>query len=107
LYYFPLSRLFTGIGGAIGAYIPNYNGNTGNLGLYWCGGAEIGFRFTPGFTLAANAGYRQFQADNGVFNSGFYAGLTAQITFQTGNTGNREALSVSFDQPDAVYPAFM
>jgi len=109
LYYFPLSRLFTGINGAIGAYIPSYNGNTGNSGLYWRGGVEIGFRFTPGFTLAANAGYKQFLADNssGVFNSGLYAGLTVQITFQTGSNSNREAVAIAFDQPDAVYPAFM
>jgi hypothetical protein len=71
------------------------------------GGGEIGFRFTPGFTLAANAGYKQFSADAGTFSSGFYAGLTAQLSFQTGMTANREGVGIVFDQHEAVYPAFM
>jgi hypothetical protein len=113
LYYFPLSRLFTRIDGAIGAYIPDFDGKTGYSGLYLRGGGEIGFRFTPGFTIAANAGWRQFQGKreegkgNSVFSSGFYAGVTAQLSFQTGRNVNRDAVGVVFDQYDAVYPAFM
>jgi len=107
LYYFPLSRLLTRIDGAIGVYIPSMDGNSGYPNMYWRGGGEIGFRFTPGFTLAANVGYRQFLSDNGVFSSGIYTGLTAQITFQTGNNSNRESVGITFDQDAPVYPAFM
>jgi len=107
LYFFPLSRLFTRIDGAIGAYIPSLEGNSGYSGLYWRGGGEIGFRFTPGFTLAANAGWRQFEGEKSVFNAGFYTGLTAQLTFQTSRNANRDTIGVTFDQDDAVYPAFM
>jgi len=112
LYFFPLSRLFIRADGSIGMYIPDFNGETGYSGIYWRGGGELGFRFTPGFTIAANGGLRQFNAgkesaDSGVFNSGIYTGLTAQLSFQTGRNANREAVGMVFDQYEAVYPAFM
>ena len=107
LHFFPLSRLFFRVDGSVGAYIPGFDGKTGFTGLYWRGGGEAGFRFTPDFTLAANAGWRQYQADDSVFNAGLYAGLTAQLTFRTGNNANRETLRVSLDQREALYPAFM
>jgi len=107
LYFFPLSRLFTRIDGAIGAYTPSLDGNSGSTGLYWRGGGELGFRFTPGFILAANGGWRQYHlADNGLFSSGIYTGLTAHITFQAGKK-NSEGVNASLDQYEAVYPAFM
>jgi hypothetical protein len=31
-------------------------------------GGELGFRFTPMFTLALSGGWRQFQSPSGVFN---------------------------------------
>ncbi|MDR2575678.1 MAG: hypothetical protein LBC52_04455 [Treponema sp.] len=107
LYFFPLSRIFLRVDGSIGAYIPGFDGQNGYTGMYWRGGGEMGFRFTPDFTLAANAGWRQFQADDGVFNSGLYAGLTAQLTFRSGKNAGRETVWVSLDQREAVYPAFM
>ena len=108
LNYFPMSRLFTRIDGALGAYIPSMEGESGYAGLYWRGGGEVGFRFTPGFTLAANAGWRQFQGENKtIFSSGLYAGLTAQLSFRTGKNANRESVGIVFNQYDAVYPVFM
>jgi len=107
LYFFPLSRLFTRIDGVIGVYTPTFDENTGYSNLYWRGGGEIGFRFTPGFILAANVGWRQFEAESGVFNSGVYAGLNAQLTFRTRGNNNRETIGIVFEQSDAVYPAFM
>jgi len=106
--FFPMSRLFTRVDGAIGLYIPSFDGESGDYGMYWRGGGEIGFRFTPGFTVAANGGIRQYQSKDGdIFNSGIYAGLTAQLSFQTGKNANRESVGVVFDQYEAVYPAFM
>ncbi|MDR2964248.1 MAG: hypothetical protein LBU88_00535 [Treponema sp.] len=124
LYLFPLSRFFTRIDGAIGVYQSavrsgiNESSQSSILsqpGLFWRGGGEIGFRFTPGFLIAANAGWRQYEEGWGLsfinsntrsMNSGYYAGLTAQITFQTGKRSN-EGIHVILDQPSAVYPAFM
>jgi len=106
--FFPMSRLFTRVDGAFGLYLPSFDGKTGDSGIYWRGGGEVGFRFTPGFTLAANGGLRQYQSLEGdIFNSGIYAGLTAQLSFQTGKNANRESVGVVLDQYEAVYPAFM
>jgi hypothetical protein len=106
LYYFPLSRLFLRIDGATGLYQAARADARSEPGLFWRGGGEIGFRFTPGFTLAANSGWRQFQNNNSVLNSGMYAGLTAQLTLQTGANRN-EGIRATVDQDGAVYPAFM
>jgi len=117
LYYFPLSRLFTRIDGNFGMYqSSNDMGITRQsaAGMYWRLGGEGGFRFTPGFLLAANAGWRQYEEgwsfgflgeNNRTMNSGFYLGLTAQITFQTGS--NNDGISAVLEQNEAVYPAFM
>jgi len=108
LNFFPMSRLLTRVDGAFGLYIPSFDGNNGDYGMFWRGGGDIGFRFTPGFTLAASGGMRQYLTNGGdIFNSGIYAGLTAQLSFQTGKNANRESVGVVFDQYEAVYPAFM
>ena len=107
LYFFPMSRLFTRIDGAVGVFQPSFDGENGYTGLYLRGGGEVGFRFTPGFTLAANTGWRKFKSRGEVFNSGMYVGLTAQITFQTGRGASREGTTAALDQYEPVYPAFM
>ncbi|GHV94707.1 hypothetical protein AGMMS50293_10270 [Spirochaetia bacterium] len=107
LYYFPLSRLFTRIDGAVGISKSVKDEAGSDPGPYWRIGGEIGFRFTPGFTLAANTGWREYYSNGGPLNSGMYAGLTAQITFQTGSASMREGVIAQLDQTDPVYPAFM
>jgi tetratricopeptide (TPR) repeat protein len=106
LFYFPLSRLFTRLDGAVGVYQATLAEGRSNPGLFWRAGGEVGFRFTPGFTLAVNAGWRQYQRTGGVLNSGLYAGLTAQITFQTG-ANRSEGIGAALDQYEAIYPSFM
>ncbi|MDR2543384.1 MAG: hypothetical protein LBC80_08065 [Treponema sp.] len=107
LYFFPLSRLFTRIDGAVGVF-RSANEVTGNSepGLFLRGGGELGFRFTPGFTLAANTGWRQYRITDNILNSIWYAGLTTQVTFHTGR-GKNEGVSALLDQFGAVYPAFI
>jgi tetratricopeptide (TPR) repeat protein len=106
LYFFPLSRLLVRADGAAGVYMFAGERGTSDPGLFLRGGGKLGFRFTPGFTLAANAGWRQFSSGGVVQNSGMYAGLTAQITFQAGrDTG--EAVGATLDQFGSVYPAFV
>ncbi|MCL2763420.1 MAG: hypothetical protein FWD36_09500 [Treponema sp.] len=105
LYYFPLSRLFVRTDGTLGVYAAATEIGNSTADLFWRAGGETGFRFTPGFTLAANAGWRQYEGKD-VFNSGLYAGLTAQITFQAGR-GTSEGAGASLGQPEPVYPAFM
>jgi hypothetical protein len=107
LYYFPLSRLFTRVDSGIGVYQGVIEEGKGEPALWWRTGGELGFRFTPMFTLAAAGGWRQFQSPSGVFSSGIYAGLTLHITFETGrNTGGGGA-AAALVQDDGVYPAFL
>ncbi|MCL2442353.1 MAG: hypothetical protein FWD13_02685 [Treponema sp.] len=108
LYYFPLSRLLLRFDGAVGTYQSVNNNNVSSpFGLFFRGGGEVGFRFTPSFTIAANAGWRQYQSSSGeALNSGMYAGMTAQITVQAGRRSG-EGVSATLNQYGAVYPAFM
>jgi hypothetical protein len=109
LYYFPLSRLFTRVDGALGVYQGVIEEGKGEPALWWRSGGEVGFRFTPAFTLAASGGWRQLQSSSssGVFSSGAYAGLTLQITFETGKKSGGEGAVAAFTQDEAVYPAFL
>ncbi|MCL2443307.1 MAG: hypothetical protein FWD13_07555 [Treponema sp.] len=111
LYYFPLSRLFIRADGTLGIYAAATPLGNSSADLFWRAGGEIGFRFSPNFLLAANAGWKQFQVTgsneqgSNVFNSGVYAGLTAQISFQTGR-GISEGVGAVLEQSEPVYPAF-
>lgn len=107
VYFFPMSRLLTRIDGSMGVYQPGFDGDSGYSGMVIRAGGELGFRFTPSFTLSANMGWKQYMADKGVFNSGLYAGLSAGITFQTGGGTSREGIGASLDQWEPVYPALM
>jgi hypothetical protein len=110
LYYFPLSRLFTRLDGAAGAFWGQGETSRTPAGLWYRLGGEAGFRFTPSFTLAANAGWRQFQnpaSGSGVFLSGLYAGLTARITFELGEKSGGDGAAVTLAQSGEVYPALL
>ncbi|MDR2159301.1 MAG: hypothetical protein LBP23_04445 [Treponema sp.] len=107
-YYFPLSRLFTRVDGAMGVYQGIIEEGKGQPAFWWRAGGELGFRFTPMFTLAVSGGGRQFQSGKGgMFNSGFYTGLTVQITFETGKNSQSEGVTAAFTQDEGVYPAFL
>jgi len=108
LYFFPVSRIFIRADGTAGVYRASLDRFLSPYGFYWRGGGELGFRFTPSFLLAANSGWRQYEDSRSgrPFSSGLYAGVTAQITLVTSNTGRRGAEGVLV-QPDPVYPAFL
>lgn len=113
IYFFPLSRLLIRADGAAGVNVSTSEisrvgiAGRSNPDMYWRAGGELGFRFTPGFTIAANAGWKQFNSGNNVLNSGMYAGLTAQITFGTDSGGLLEGVSARLEQTEPVYPLFM
>ena len=77
LYFYPFSRLYTGIGGGFGANSGIVNVredggiyNTYNpTGFYYRGYAELGFRFSPSFILTATGGYLSYvKTDFSTFN---------------------------------------
>jgi len=110
LYYFPLSRLFIRLDGAAGLYTASLGSLLSPYGLYYRGGGEIGFRFTPSFLISANAGWKQYsnpRDSSRPFNSGLYAGLTAQITLQFAGETGRNGAEGTLIQTDPIYPAFL
>jgi tetratricopeptide (TPR) repeat protein len=104
LYYYPLSRLLVrleGFGGVYAGVIEN--SRTPAMG-WWRLGGGLGFRFTPNFVISANAGWRYYHDKGSVLHSGLYAGLTAQLNFETRTTGDVE---ISLRQDEGVFPAFL
>ena len=109
LYYFPISRLFLRADGTAGVQRGALDGFLSPTGFYWRGGGDIGFRFTPSFLLAASGGWRQYEdsrEDKHPKSTGVYAGVTAQITLETGNRDRTRVIG-TLDQSNAIYPVFL
>ena len=115
LYFYPLSRLYTGIGGSFGANSGVINiredggvYNTYNpFGLYYRGFAELGFRFSPQFILTVNGGYLAYvKTDFSNFNNGIYAGVGIKMNKSTGSKRQSKAVTVTLDQYDDINPSF-
>ncbi|MFP3040719.1 hypothetical protein LQZ19_02745 [Treponema primitia] len=110
LYYFPLSRLFTALDAGVGAFWGQGETSRTPAGLWYRFGGEMGFRFTPAFTLAAGAGWQQYQNpgdQGGLFMSGLYAGLTARITLELGEKSGSNGVAASLTQDGGVYPVLL
>lgn len=109
-YYYPLSRLYIGAGGSFGVYTfsSKLENDTKNASdLYWRGYGELGYRFSPSFTLSAVGGYSQYMVNNS--NStmeGPFIGISLKFNFSTGNKGS-SAFGVKLTQDSDVYPLFM
>jgi tetratricopeptide (TPR) repeat protein len=105
LFYHPLSRLMLRGEGAFGGYRSS-TPELSSSSWWWRGGMETGFRVTPGFTLSLNGGWRYYHDKDhgGAALSGLYAGITAQINFETG--GRAEEIGVRVEQDEPVYPVF-
>ncbi len=116
LYYYPISRLYIGAGGAFGAttYISQLkkdgdsNSKTSFSDIYWRAFGELGFRVNPKFTVSAFGGYASFCADAGKesFLSGPYGGLSLRFSGSVGNNTRSSALSVRVVQDSVVYPVY-
>ena len=120
-YYYPLSRLYVGAGGAMG--VAMYNSQvkvTANTeakedvfekrsfsDIYWRAFGELGFRINPTFTINAIGGYASFNSGgDSSFISGPFAGLSMRISAQVGNKEQRSGLSVKVEQETVVYPVY-
>jgi len=115
-YYYPLSRLYTGLGGSFGIYDfttklekadkSGYESQT-SLGLYYRGYGELGFRVNPELTLSATGGFmsNMILKSSPLFNS-VTAGLSVRYTVPLGKSGS-SAFGVDFKQEDSAQPLFM
>ena len=119
LYHNIFSRLYVGIGGAAGVYNFSFTNGTEKQDasdLYWRGYGELGFRFTPGFTLSLNGGYNSFLTTNGfdnLFSSGTktmlsapVAGISLKFNFST-KSSSKNSCYATIKQDSDVYPLFM
>ena len=119
VYYYPLSRLYVGAGGAFGAgsYITQVQ-KTDSSGqdasdkkifsdLYYRAFGEVGFRVNPNLSINAAGGYVSF---NGGGNSGFLAGpfatLSLRLSAHVGKASQRSSVSVRIEQDGDVYPVY-
>jgi hypothetical protein len=105
LFYYPVSRLSFRLGGTFGFYqASDSEGNT-YANTMWKYGAEIGFRFSPQFTLSVNGGLRQYnyRPEKPTYQ-GIYMGLTGQILFDTSRQD--DGVSVTLKQDEPLLPIF-
>jgi hypothetical protein len=105
LYYYPLSRLLLRLDGAGGLYEGVLDESRTPNGFWARGGVGVGFRFTPGFVLSANGGYRYYHDRGGALHSGFYTGIALQFNFETASSAGAVELSVI--QGEGIFPAYL
>ncbi|MDR0877710.1 MAG: hypothetical protein LBN21_06630 [Treponema sp.] len=110
LFYYPLSRLYVGVDGAVGfhqtvQHLVN-RGDGYDNGLWWRLGGEAGFRFNPAVTLSLSMGSKDYKTSAGdSLVSGMYAGLTAQFTFET--RASQADVQAAVSQDESIYPSLL
>jgi tetratricopeptide (TPR) repeat protein len=102
-HFFPISRLKLQAGFSGGPYVA-LHGPGSYASLWWKGGADIGFRFSPSFMLGVSAGYTSFVYPKAPLYSGLLAGLSLQYTIDTQVAAGN--VSVKLDQGEPVFPLF-
>lgn len=110
-YFYPLSRLYIGLGGAGGIYQFSTTGSTDSKSfsdIYYRGYGEIGYRFSPSLTVSANGGYTNFalvkEGDSALDQ--INVGLSLRYTVPLSKTNSSDFV-ISNDQGDAAFPLFM
>ncbi|MDR1176066.1 MAG: hypothetical protein LBK83_11430 [Treponema sp.] len=104
LFYLPFSRWNIRGEGTFGFYQGMFDGNT-YANTFWRYGLEGGFRISPNFIINMNGGYRVYNYKPSNPNwEGLYAGLSAQITFETGRRD--DGVGISLSQSEPIFPVF-
>ena len=119
VYYYPLSRMYIGLGGAFG--LNSYStqiqrsGDSGQnqkldfYGLYYRGFGEVGFRINPSLCLNLAGGWSSFSAGKDLgdaFLSGPYAALSLRMGAHVGNKTKSSAINVRIEQESDVFPVY-
>ena len=118
-YYYPLSRLYLGVGGAAGMdygvtqlQTINQSGETVSSNktfsdIYYRAYGELGFRINPTVSINATGGYASFCIDHGKdFITGPFAGLSLRLSAHAGSGTSRSSVSVKIVQDSDVYPVY-
>ena len=118
LYYYPLSRLYIGAGGAFGAgtYITQVQGSGDGQDsaskksfsdIYYRAFGELGFRINPTVSINAIGGYAGYNGGgSSSFISGPFAGLSLRFSAHAGKGSQRSAVSVKIEQAGEIYPVY-
>lgn len=115
-YYYPLSRLYVGLGGSFGvdSYISSITKDSSSSSdsnnfadLYYRGYGEIGFRLNPSLSLNAVGGYQSFLCSGSpAVLSGPFAGISLRITASVGANAKKSAIDIKVVQESDVFPVF-
>jgi len=107
-YIFPIPRLMARVGGGGGiAYVnaPKTDLADAITGIapYWKVKAELGYRFSPTFSILGDLGFAQIIGTESAVYKGISAGLVANISLD--KLGGRTAsLGTSVDRQEALFP---
>jgi len=98
----PLPRLTTRVGGGGGLYVYLF-GDTKDLSLYYSGKAELGYRFSPTFSLLGALDYTSYLTDADPMYSGLSMGVS--VKFGLGSlSGRNTTILVDESQAEDVFP---
>ncbi len=102
-YLFPISRLYINGGGAFGSYIGFHPSTTNFSGLFWSANVDVGFRFSPVFTLSAGAVYRSYLYVPEPVYSGLSVGINAHVQLSS-LSGKNTGIEFEPIQDNPVFP---
>lgn len=105
-YFYPLSRLYVGLGGAFGA--DNFMAQNNNFSaIYYRAFGELGFRVNPSFSINVIGGYASYNSTlSDSFLSGPFAGASLRFSGSVGSDTRGSAINVHVIQDSTVYPVF-
>ncbi|MBE3064240.1 MAG: tetratricopeptide repeat protein, partial [Spirochaetes bacterium] len=103
-FYFPIPRLKARIGVGGGVYSGSYDEKQ-TTNYYWKARAELGYRFSPGLTLAGGGEFVQYLYQGGSHYSGISLGLTVDMNLSL-FTARGSGLKVEGSQGEPVFPIF-
>ena len=99
---YPLPRLALRAGGGGGVSALSWGATSGMLG-YWRAKAEAGYRFSPAFSLLADASYSNYFGSQESFFTGLSLGLTLHIGL--GSMSDRESgVSLDVNDQSEIFP---
>ena len=119
LYYYPLSRLYLGLGAAFGvnSYTSQITKASEEVqsekknfsGLYYRGFGEIGFRINPSLCINLVGGWSSFSAGTELgdsFLAGPYAALSLRMGAHVGDKSKSSAINIKVIQDFDVFPVY-
>jgi tetratricopeptide (TPR) repeat protein len=103
IYAFPIPRLMARIGGSGGIAYANSTSAGAGLATYWKAKAELGYRFSPSFSILANGGLSQLMGTQSSFFKGIFTGLVFNIGLDK-LSGGGAGLETDLTREEILFP---